>query len=1041
MRKNYLASAGTGKTYRLVEEIIENYIKKGVNINQLFISTFTEKAGAELKRRIYERLKEEIYKEKTENLQNNFNEVQNSYIGTLHSLLLRILKNHPDISKITDETKIIEGIEFEGLFIDVFDEFVIEEKEKIDEITEFLGEKSDIRKIFREFYENRWKLNSCEMKNTDSNRLEIEKLKDECLKDIKEMIQDFYKEAVEFSRTKQDIMKTDIFGIKRKLEEGLFIDLKFEKNKRFPRFLKTRVKPEYEKEFKKIKENLENRKNEIEPVENNLIQNLEKIRNLALYQNFLLILKHYKKFEEKLEKIKEQENVLNYDDIFIRALHIFKNFPEIKQKYIKKFKAIFIDEFQDTDLLQLKVIKILSEKSDLIVFGDPKQCIYEWRHASLEDYLKFINKNFKKEENINLDICFRSNIDLIGFFNLSFCKDGYDFLNRGFENGHIDDIFLPKLSFPDFKKQDTSEFPVSVLRGESKDKEPYLLVETINSLIEEGYQPRDILVLFRTTNGATNYLKQLKISNIPFISFLESEFYKSYEVLTVLNILRLVQYPDDKLNLISVLKSPLFNFSDEDLFLFKDDFSLENIDQLKFLKDLSEKKDSKGLYRIVSEIFENLPVFEVFSVFPDGKQKLANLQKLKDYSQRLERENFNLRDFINLIEENRDTREEEGLLIEDDNFVRIMTMHKAKGLEGKIVIIPDLSRKKNPRNAGFYTVKGRLMVKIISDNGKTIAQSKNFDEELVKELKEKENRRILYVALTRAKERLIFIGSKKTGLMKDIENLLNFVKGKETVVGIKDTKTGKIVGEKKIKIKIGGNSKEINLKNKKYWEELKEKKIPQELKEELDKIRDKEENWREEFEKSISSKRFTTVSELVGKENEKSKIEEEQIKEIEENFKQYKDKSIQLGILIHKILEEFSFETDSKKAEEELFLLLEKNIANVSEELRSDIEKDARKILKNFLKSDDYKEISTSQILFKEMPFTLKEKNRYIEGVIDIVYKKDGKIIVLDYKITREKNIKRIEEIYKKQKEYYTKAVKNIFPEEKIEFKFSLLHV
>ncbi|MCF6187728.1 MAG: UvrD-helicase domain-containing protein, partial [Desulfobulbaceae bacterium] len=113
------------------------------------MSTFTEKAGAELKNRIYKKLKEEIYKEKSEQLHDNFYEIQNSFIGTLHSLLLRILKSHPEISKITDKTRIVDSIEFEAVFTEVFDEFIIEDKKRTDEIINLLENKNDVKKLFR----------------------------------------------------------------------------------------------------------------------------------------------------------------------------------------------------------------------------------------------------------------------------------------------------------------------------------------------------------------------------------------------------------------------------------------------------------------------------------------------------------------------------------------------------------------------------------------------------------------------------------------------------------------------------------------------------------------------------------------------------------------------------------------------------------------------------------------------------------------------------------------------------------------------------
>ncbi len=1043
-KKNYLASAGTGKTYNLVEEIIQNYIKNGITINQLFISTFTEKAAAELKKRIYKRLKEEIYKEKSENLQNSFYEIQNSYIGTLHSLLLRILKNHPEVSKVTDETRIVNGIEFDAIFNEIFEEFLFDNKKLIDEIIILINRKSYINKLFKDFYQNRWKLDFNEIKNINEERKKLQELKEKTLPILEILINDFYKNTIEFSKKySKQVLKLYLVGIKDKLREDDFTGWSFNKkdlSKNSPKILRKvkNLTGEIKKELDKIDRELKNRKNELEPLENDLITCLIHIQKIAFNLNYLIILKHYREFEEKLNRKKSEENILDYDDILIKTLNIFNENQKIREKYIKKFKGVFIDEFQDTDKLQLEIIRILSSKSDLIVFGDPKQCIYEWRHANLDDYLKFIESNFDEKNTIDLDICFRSDIGLIGFFNLTFCKEYYDFLNKNISSLHLQKLYLKPLSFPSTKKISEKENFIHFIKMQKKEDEPFVLVEVIKNLYKEGYTPKDILILFRTATDTERYLKQLKINNIPFISFLESSFYKSQEILTVLNVLRLIQYPDNQLNIISVLKSPIFNFSDQDLLDLKNNFSIEKLKYLEEILEISKLKDKISLGDLVSKTFDKLGIFEIFSLFPDAKQKIINLQKLLEYSKKFERENFNLRDFINFLEENRDTREDEGILIEDDDFIKIMTMHKAKGLEEKVVIIPNLSKGSKNSNDGFFTINGKLMVQIKSNN-KKIAESKNFDENLVKDKREKEEKRLLYVAFTRAKEKLIFIGSnsRNRSKMDDIEDLIKYVNDKKIKVEIKDPNSKKKVGEKLVEINVKKDESPLLKKEKEeYWENL--AKNSKNLDKKLEKLAKEEEKRKKDYEKSVSTKRFIAVSELMKIKDEKYFLEMEQIKEVEETIS-FGNESTELGTFVHKILEKFSFTDKKEEAQKEINKLIDKYIDSVKEDYRKNIKEKALKILNKFLNSEIYKEISASNILFREMPFTLKEENRYIEGIIDIVYEKDNQIVVLDYKTTKITSKEKIEERYKIQSDYYTKAVRKIFPDKDIHFKFAIL--
>jgi ATP-dependent exoDNAse (exonuclease V) beta subunit len=715
---------------------------------------------------------------------------------------------------------------------------------------------------------------------------------------------------------------------------------------------------------------------------------------------------------------------------------MFKQNPKIKEKYQKKFKGVLIDEFQDTDKLQIDIVKDLSENADLIIFGDPKQCIYEWRHANLEDYLYFVKDNFSK---VDLDICFRSNIDLIGFFNLTFCKDKYDFLNKDLKSPHLEPEFLKPVAYPSSKDPLKNENPVYFIKTDDKKDEYIALVEIIKKLKEEGYKYQDILVLFRSTSDTEKYLRYLKINNIPFVSYLESNFYKSQEILTVLNLLRLIQYPENQLNVISVLKSPIFNFSDQNLLDERTNLSIEKIKELEPVLEISKQKENKSLSEIIFELFEKLKIFEIFSIFPDGKQKIANLQKLIEYSEKLERENFNLRDFINFLEENRETREDEGILIEDENFIKIMTMHKSKGLESKVVIIPNLSKKLKNTNDGFFTIDGELMVQIRSSNNKKIAETKNFDEDKVKEKKKKEEKRLLYVAMTRAKEKIVFIGSKSENAMKEIEKIIDYVDNEKINVEIKDVNTKQKLDEIEVEIKVF-KQENVSLKEhkEKYWVRLKEG--SESLEKELENLKKQEEEREKDYEKSISAKRFTTVSERMKESNEKSIIESQQIREVEEELISSKQNiSIQLGILIHKILEKFSFQKDKKEAKKELYNLLNTYINDVTEEYKEKIKEDALRIIDKFLNSEYFEEISNSNILFREMPFTLKEKDIYVEGVIDLVYEKDGKIVVLDYKTGKDSSKEKIEKRYKIQADYYKKAVKNIFPDKEIEFKFALL--
>ncbi len=156
-------------------------------------------------------------------------------------------------------------------------------------------------------------------------------------------------------------------------------------------------------------------------------------------------------------------------------------------------------------------------------------------------------------------------------------------------------------------------------------------------------------------------------------------------------------------------------------------------------------------------------------------------------------------------------------------------------------------------------------------------------------------------------------------------------------------------------------------------------------------------------------------------------------KDKEENIALY------IGILVHEVLEDLDFKNYSI---EKVKQIIEKKSNKIPETMREKVVKESLEILKRFENSPLHKELKEAQIIFKELPFTYFENGKLIEGRIDIIYKKGDTLVVMDYKTNRYETEEQKEElikIYEKQKEYYTKAVRTIFPEEKITFKLGIL--
>ncbi|GIW21456.1 MAG: RecBCD enzyme subunit RecB [Candidatus Sericytochromatia bacterium] len=1018
MRKvNYIASAGTGKTYKLVEEVYNNYLLKGININELFISTFTEKSAGELRNRIISKLKNELYHGsniKKENIFENIYKIQDSYIGTIHSLFLRILKNYSDKTFVNQNTKVLNNYEFDIYFDKSFETYLLNNQDNIDKISKFIQDKKILKNILKKFYQKRIRILNKNVNYDDIQKKEeeIKNLKNETILLLNDFINIYYKELIELREEK--IFKKDLLRIRDLIEIYKIIEIPSfnfnEINKTFPRLL---AQKNISNNAKTIINRIKKEYSDLNIKENLLIDKIVLLKDKVLNLNYLIILNEFKKLDKILENLKIENNFIDNDDILIRTLNLLKSNKEIKEKIQNKFKAIIVDEFQDTDNIQLEVFKILSEKSDFIVLGDPKQCIYEWRNANLDDYIEFIsNNNF---ENKNLNICYRSNKNLVEFYNYIFSNENSDFLSSLRKKNAN---YTYKL-IADNKAEDEN---IEII---FTNNEEHVILNKIKELIEKNnYKYGDILILFRKNKSAQKLVDVLKNNSIPFISYLENQFNNTIEIISVLNLIKLIKYPFDELNLLSVLKSPIFCYSDLDLYNLRNKLDIYSIPEFQKIKNVIENIENYSIHKLIKILYKEFKIVEKFSLYPDYRQKVENLKKLVKLSSNFDRNNFQLRDFIQFLE-NTDENVE-NIIIEDESFIKLMSIHKAKGLEAKVVIIPYIFEVDNTNTEGFYNIDG-LMVKIdnkikIDNKKRNVVKSENFKEDIVKQKNIDAEERLLYVALTRAKEKLIILANNGKNIKTDLQKKVSKL--------IKDIEEN---NNRYFKAKIQYLDK-IYTENSNYWSNKLFSSKDNNLEEEFKLLKNKEEERTNDYNTYINIKKIISVSQLMELDKLKNEDDYELIYYEDKDEKNY---SSNLGTLVHKILEGFSFITNKDLAKEEII----KKLQEYQNLYSNKIIKEAEEILFNFLNSKYYNEISNSQILFRELPFTLKEENKYIEGIIDLVYEKDDKLIIMDYKTNKITNTEKLEHIYKVQKKYYTKAIELIFPEKgkNIEFKFCWL--
>lgn len=884
---NYIASAGTGKTTKLVYELLEKISTERVSLKNILVLTFTEKTANELKERIALELEKSFKDNKLEEDKKKFIYKQliyidSGYIGTFHSVFRKFLIKYSLFSKIDKSYNILSNEELNTFLTICFERWIEEDfqndKEGWSILLDTFSERS-LKKTFFEIYKKR---------------------------------------------------------------EKLFPDLKLENTKI----------------FKKIFD-----------------------------------------FIKFVENQKQIEKVYDFNDILEKTLKLVKTYPDIKNNIKNNFKYIFIDEFQDTDSIQVEIIKEISN-NNIYVFGDPKQCIYAWRNANLDIYLTFLKEN--NFEDVIMDTNYRS------------CKKIVDFSNILLKNptflSHIDKNFKKPVK-P--SKSEDGKVELLILKTNKKDKkeiikeEAKLTVKIIKDLINENIQYNDILILFRDNNSIKIFSEVFSEYSIPYTASTEINLFETKEVKTVLDILKFIEYPDRKLELLKVLKSPLFNLSNEEIYKIKDDFSIESIqtENAKVLERLAKQKYDLTLEEIIDTIYSETDILESFSLFYYDTKFLEILKNLKLLIKEKTLENLSLRDFI-IFSETSYIPVKNSL----ENSVNLLTIHKAKGLESKVVIIPLLSMELNNNNfRELIDIKDNQIYINIDDLkiGDIDKYQKNTKDSQKKELE-----RLFYVAVTRPKERLVLIKSENNRIQKyNLEN----IRFSDYIKNLELNDFFEIKEFNQIDIKKTNITDLQSLENiKKQYENLENLELERE----------------NIFNQALKDTRFKSVSQILEEDREVFTF----TKEDPENL------SLQVGTFIHNVLEYIDFKDFTVENMEKNIKHLENTIP---ENVREKVVEYSLKFLKKLVHKEFANYMKNVKILFKELPFILYEEGTFIEGRIDVIYEKDGKIFVMDYKTNRyetEDEKQKILRIYEKQKEYYLKAVKKIYPDRKLEFKLALLY-
>lgn len=478
---------------------------------------------------------------------------------------------------------------------------------------------------------------------------------------------------------------------------------------------------------------------------------------------FLSFQKLADSFLKEFESYKKDTSRLRIRDFEIFSLEIVRRFPKLAKDFSLKWDHWFIDEYQDTSAAQEILLNAFRGDKGHFVVGDPQQSIYYFRGAKPGVFGQKEEKIASQKGSFStLKTNHRSHPDLVCFFN-EFFKDFPDYTP------------LDKKDAPSKKRKQRVSFSVQ----ENKDDEMKSILNQIKKWRSEGVSFKDISILSRTNRDLKNLGRYLQKNKIPAVIEVQETFFKKIEIKDALIFLKFLINPHDDKNLLALLRSPFFRISDKKL------SSMVEENEEKSLWSLVFKEKKEEVFQKLKEHLEKANVESPFLVWKEGLKKEGYFDSCYLYDPSGKRESnlwklihllkqkqgipgFNFIQFIRDCESDFDKHSEAQACFHKQS-VTLMTIHKSKGLSIPYVILPFLSgnfkgsSKKTPFIADEEKKKWALKLKNINDSGKKGLCSvlKNQISKKEKEEREKEEKRLLYVALTRAGEEIFLSWNKE----------------------------------------------------------------------------------------------------------------------------------------------------------------------------------------------------------------------------------------------------------------------------------------
>ncbi|WP_297950013.1 helicase-exonuclease AddAB subunit AddA [uncultured Lactobacillus sp.] len=838
------ASAGSGKTTVLVERVLKE-ILSGTKVDELLVVTFTKAAAEEMKTRIKKALSVELAKPGANRkyLREQLNQVDTANISTIDAFCLEVIHRFyysvnldPSFSILTDDTqaallkeRALHEIEGEFLeskdedFRHFYDNFAGDRdadspRDLLLDLYDFAMAKPEYRSWLKKLADvyavdeqvvssALWQkqikpyllTNLGNLQGKINDYLENPVIETKELAKVKEAFTLFAQNLEHFMTA---LEKDEDYDQQRELLRSCIFTVNYRKSNKWDEDIL-----DFYEEMQKLKDEAKNlifdtftsffAVNEAEQVK--IMEQSQKIVAAIAKAELALI--------DRFNKLKRNENLLDYSDMEQLAYQVLSqdtsNSQMAREFYQDKFKEILIDEYQDINALQENIIQQLKNKHKNTIFmvGDVKQSIYGFRQAEpslfLKKYHDFADDD-EQTERILLSDNFRSTEPVTQIVNqvfksvLSSDFGGIDYQKEGqliFGAKYYPEntpqasevIIHEKKSDNDNGDLDFSEIQMVLARIKQLKAEHLQIFDSKTGMRELRYS--DIAILTRSRSDNLVIMQEFAKQGIPLFVTDAENYFQTFELTVMMNYLKIIDNPDQDIPLVSVLRSPLFNFGEKDLAKIRiksknstfysaltsyvgvgDELSSRIKDFLNQLADLRQFATTHRISELIWSIYARTNLLEIMTALPNGEQRRVNLEALYERASSYESAGFKgLYQFINFINRMRRSKKDLAqplLTKEAGNAVRLMTIHGSKGLEFPIVFYVGMQHKYQ-----MCDLKGNYVIN--SDSvGITLREEHYRVDSLVKAMGNvikkrqllEEEARILYVALTRAKQKLILVG-------------------------------------------------------------------------------------------------------------------------------------------------------------------------------------------------------------------------------------------------------------------------------------------